>query len=86
MAELLNRRDDDWVTLRGKPDGRPIWLPASHVDYVEVVRRLDDLKGDQFDQWIACLINKTPARCNERGWRHADSGGNWRSYPRAARH
>ena len=66
LTELLDYGDDDWVELSGRPDGRPIWLRASLVDYVESASSPDASAG--LDTWLDRLMKTRPAGRCER-WR-----------------
>jgi hypothetical protein len=81
-ARLLDYGDDDWVELSGVPDGRPIWLRASRVDYVEGDPRAGDVEADRLDEWIARLA-RTPTGCTDRRRRRVKSEGSRRTILRA---
>jgi hypothetical protein len=83
VAELLDHGDDDWVELTGRSDGRPVWLRASRVDYVEGIQAADDVAAERFNGWIARVMETIPARCDAGRPRRVKSGGNRRSRLRA---
>jgi hypothetical protein len=71
LATLLDQGDDDWVELSELPDGRPIWLRASQVDYFEAARSYENLSD--VGAWELCarlLIENSVLRRSFRSrWR-----------------
>ncbi len=60
VAELLDHGDDDWVELSGRPDGRPIWLQASSVDYVEGASSASDITDAVLWELLMGLLRENP--------------------------
>lgn len=83
VAELLDHGDGDWVELSGAPDGRPIWLLASLVDYVAPVGREDDLEWERMQRFMNLMLEPGGARCAWGVRRHVGAWSTIRNRRRA---
>lgn len=70
VAELLDHGSGDWVELSEVPNGRPIWLRASRVDYVQGGLRAEYV---EFDELVAGLMLASRGPCTIGRTRHAGS-------------